>query len=564
MKITSGIVTSVAFTVLIVLIVAYNRENFSEILPSRESKTITVVPETYRYMAEAIRVDNVISIQSALDTARPGDTVVLSPGVYMQDVKTVRSGTRRAPITIKGPRTAIIKGAGSPAILDIVHDYVHVEGITIDGFAGDNEESRASHRQTLIRTNASIPLKNVTFTNVTLKSLSSQCIETGMSNRVFFEKSDIDARCGSEITQKMTLNKRLSIDDTTRKSLLAQAESIPSITIAAVGQALIKIDPRLNWQNPYGSVKPILAAADVGFTNFEMSVDTYSSLPSNYQVLTGTPDVRSAAGGNTSGPHAVKKSIMEFLSSINFKLMSLANNHAWDLGDNGVRATIDAANEYGVTHAGTGMNLNEASNPVYLTVKGVKIALISLTTSRDERLILPTATSPGVNGVWTGYPEDWDRALGAVRTGKANSDFVIFYQHYQIDPSDIEGQDNNDHRDVNMTLAAWQDSFARAVIDAGAGAYIAHGERVFSGLKIYKGAPIFYQLGGFAYQGNDPQPGHYDTWTWRGLVANLKVENRAVKSIEFVPLLLDEGASYYTSSTALQTLAKRGFAQAAA
>ena len=114
-------------------------------------RLIQVDPEEYKYQDSAVSVLNAISIQSALEKARPGDTVALSPGVYMQDVKTVRNGTRRSPITIKGPRTAIIKGAGSPQIVQIAHNYIKIEGLTLDAFAGSDAHNADSYREKLLK-----------------------------------------------------------------------------------------------------------------------------------------------------------------------------------------------------------------------------------------------------------------------------------------------------------------------------------------------------------------------------------------------------------------------------
>ena len=176
-----------------------------------------------------------------------------------------------------------------------------------------------------------------------------------------------------------------------------QDDEGPSVTLAIVGQALIKVDPREQWPNPFAGIQPILGAADVAFTNFEMAVDDDCGVPPDYQVVLGKPALdEKQRPGNTGGPHAVHENVMEFLASMNFGLQSLANNHSWDLGDCGVMATIAAAERYGVTHAGTGSNLDEATRAAIIEVKGLRIALLAATTSLDERdLILPTASSPG-------------------------------------------------------------------------------------------------------------------------------------------------------------------------
>lgn len=340
-----------------------------------------------------------------------------------------------------------------------------------------------------------------------------------------------------------------------------QALDIPGFKLAVVGQSLIKIDPRKYWDNPYGTVEPILQSVDVCFTNFEMAVDDGNcGVPDDYTVVTGEPDLGDDRPGNTSRPHAVKSDVMEFLSSIHFNLMSLANNHAWDLGDCGVKATIAAADAYSVTHAGTGTSVEEAVSPAYLTVRGSTIALIAATTSHDERdLLLGT-----VNGVWTGYQEDWDRNIAAVEEAAQNADFVIYYHHFQIDDDDVNGQSEDGHLAVGMTAKEWQSDFAKAIIDAGASMYIAHGHRGFDGIEIYNGRPLIRQLGGFAYQGLSDEMGHYDDdYAWWGLLAMMEIQDGYVRSIEFVPLELDEGTEYRADYDKEDFLTRRGFSEVA-
>ncbi|MCP4723539.1 MAG: CapA family protein [bacterium] len=335
----------------------------------------------------------------------------------------------------------------------------------------------------------------------------------------------------------------------------------PSVKMAIVGQSLIKVSPEKHLSDPFGSVRPIIESADVGFTNFEMAVDKNSDLPEDYQVMLGEPSFGSDRPGNTSGPHAVNENVMEFLSSMNFKLQSLSNNHAWDLGSSGIQATIEAAKKFGVTHAGTGNTLEEATRAAIIEVKGIKIALIAATTSRDERdLVLANESSPGLNGVWTGWDEDWDRNIAAVKTAGENADFVIYYHHFQFDQEDADGEGKYGHKRVG-DMFKWQESFAKAVIDAGAGMYIAHGDRVFDGVEIYKGRPIFRQFGGFSYQGLQGQ-GAYDPLVWEGLLGMLTITDGYISTIQISPLALNEG-NEKEDGDAVEFREKRGFSEVA-
>ena len=79
---------------------------------------------------------------------------------------------------------------------------------------------------------------------------------------------------------------------------------------------------------------------------------------------------------------------------------------------------------------------------------------------------------------------------------------MVVGDRHQIE---TQGRKELHHHDV----AGWQTDFARAVIDAGASMYVGHGHRGFDGIEIYKGRPLIRQLGGFAYQGLQPEIGSY-------------------------------------------------------
>ena len=340
------------------------------------------------------------------------------------------------------------------------------------------------------------------------------------------------------------------------------------ITLLLSGQALIKIDPRLSWDDPFGSLRPILQRADVAFTNFEMAVKSEvdaCGVPDEYVVVRGEPRLPpETRAGNSGGPHAVDASVMEFLATLGFNLMSISNNHVWDLGDCGVAATREAADAYGVTYAGAGPDIAAATAPAYLTVEGVTIGLVAATTSHDER----NAIHHAVNGVWTGRQDDWDRNLAAVREAASHADFVIFYQHFQIDVDEFDsmapGDSTSDgHRWVE-DVPGWQTEFARAVIDAGASIYLGHGHRGFDGIEIYRGKPLIRQLGGLAYQGLQTEIGYYDDFRpWEGLLAELTIRNGSVARIEFTPLDLDEGEAYRLDYDDVGFLTRRGLAEVA-
>ena len=107
----------------------------------------------------------------------------------------------------------------------------------------------------------------------------------------------------------------------------------------------------------------------------------------------------------------------------------------------------------------------------------------------------------------------------------------------------------------------WQGSFAKAIIDAGAGLFIAHGDRIFDGVEIYNGRPIFRQFGGFSYQGLQNQ-GAYDPLVWEGLLGMMTIEDGYIRFIEISPLELDEGNEKEYGNE-IEFREKRGYSEVA-
>lgn len=76
------------------------------------------------------------SIQKALELADAGDVIELADGEYAQSIRSVRSGTKDAPITIKGSRSAVVRGGSDSRIIEIHHDYITLEGFSVNGQNG--------------------------------------------------------------------------------------------------------------------------------------------------------------------------------------------------------------------------------------------------------------------------------------------------------------------------------------------------------------------------------------------------------------------------------------------
>ncbi|MBI1863419.1 DUF1565 domain-containing protein [Candidatus Microgenomates bacterium] len=119
------------------------------------------------------------NIQKAVDLAMPGDTVHLQDGIYLQDVISKRNGQSTLPITITGSKSAFVLGAGAARIVEINHDYIVLDGFTIDGNWGADTNSASAYRDKLIYIIGKDVREGVTglkLQNMTIQNAGGECV----------------------------------------------------------------------------------------------------------------------------------------------------------------------------------------------------------------------------------------------------------------------------------------------------------------------------------------------------------------------------------------------------
>ncbi len=84
----------------------------------------------------ATAVSSAGALSSALSSARPGEVIVLAPGTYTGDFVASGSGTASAPITLCGPRSAVLQGESTSSGYTFYLSHAswwRVEGFTVEG-----------------------------------------------------------------------------------------------------------------------------------------------------------------------------------------------------------------------------------------------------------------------------------------------------------------------------------------------------------------------------------------------------------------------------------------------
>jgi poly-gamma-glutamate capsule biosynthesis protein CapA/YwtB (metallophosphatase superfamily) len=300
------------------------------------------------------------------------------------------------------------------------------------------------------------------------------------------------------------------------------------ITLALVGDAIVSRPLSVNAEEGHRSMVEAIRGADAAFANLEIVFQAESDL---------TPMVSDRESYMFADPALARD-----LREVGFDLVSRANNHSLDYGWDGMRATSRALDEAGIAHAGVGENLALADRAAVADVAAGRVALISTASTfedfqaarpqrRDIRAtpglnplryrevtILPRAScdalrriareageNPGDADRFTAFgrafqvgqragvasePDraDLERILASVRSARSEADWVIVATHSHEGAGDRE------------VPADFLVAYAHAAIDAGADVFVGTGPHVLRGIEIYKGRPIFYSLGNFAFE----------------------------------------------------------------
>jgi poly-gamma-glutamate capsule biosynthesis protein CapA/YwtB (metallophosphatase superfamily) len=347
------------------------------------------------------------------------------------------------------------------------------------------------------------------------------------------------------------------------------ARSQPSgLTITLAGQAMIRSDLRVTAADAAPVIASLLKG-DVKFTNFE-AVVTEPGEPNDK-----TPETR-PNGGWLTPPGALGS-----LQTLGFNLVSLSNNHAWDLKIPGIQNTLREASKLNLVHAGIGNTIDEAVAPGYLRTPKGTVALIAMASGEVAPGGAATSTRPGVDelrvhqgseGHVTGTTadqygtpldrneEDGQRILQSIRNAHRQADLVIVYQHNHIFDKPF-GTIMNEELPERLAPPDWIKKWTHEEVDAGADVVVLHGAPLVHGVEIYHGKAIFYDLGNFIF--NMPPTGGLDEpIIWESVVAYLQYQGKALQSISFRPVFLNKigqgDADVHNGHTNNQFLDTRG------
>jgi len=162
------------------------------------------------------------------------------------------------------------------------------------------------------------------------------------------------------------------------------------------------------------------------------------------------------------------------------EVASLANNHGFDHGPEGLLDSIRNLERAGIVPLGAGASAQEADAPRYVEVKGWRIGLIGVGEVIDPDHQVADGDEPG-----TAVGHDFPRALRAIREAEANADLVIVVIHWGVE--------------LDTQPRAYQVAEAHRMVAAGADVIFGHHSHRLQPMEVIDGKPVFYGLGNFVW-----------------------------------------------------------------
>lgn len=177
---------------------------------------------------------------------------------------------------------------------------------------------------------------------------------------------------------------------------------------------------------------------------------------------------------------------VKVLTDLGVDIVSLANNHMFDYGEDALLDTLDTLKGAGIPYVGAGKDLEEASAIYYYELDGFTVAFVSGT--RVEWLELTRGASETEPGVFrTTEDEGKELLYQRIKEADQNADYVVAYMHWGIEGATY--------------LEDYQMEVGDALIDAGADAVIGDHTHCLQGIDFHNGKPIVYSLGNYWFNG---------------------------------------------------------------
>jgi hypothetical protein len=304
-----------------------------------------------------------------------------------------------------------------------------------------------------------------------------------------------------------------------------EKQSKPEWRLICLGQSMVNSDLTLfpNARLNDLIAPPPICCSTVAFSSWEGWI--------------GAKNERTRFNGRVILPGGQPCAMRRLVQDQKVNLIALANNHAYDGGPDGVEQSIKEAQEAGALCAGVGCNLESANSWMSTTLPcGVQLVLLAHATGALPPNAAADINKPGVNELKVCANEGGDtvtdeadatRILAAIAAARAQVGpqgvVIVSHHNHQFSHCVTVGTLYHMHDKRAFTVPDWQKKWSEQVIEAGATAYLGHGNPNFGGMGLHKGRPVFYSLGNFIFEIQGDGRETFGAHAWQGITADVRV-----------------------------------------
>jgi len=278
-------------------------------------------------------------------------------------------------------------------------------------------------------------------------------------------------------------------------------------------------------QLPFKRTFEVLKRADIVFANLETPLGREGYPREKMFVFMANP------------------ALAKVVQSTGVDVVSLANNHMLDYGEQGLVQTLETLSRMGIPHVGAGRNIREASEPVLLQKNGVRIAFlgyaatlplgaaaskdrpgiapIHVTTSyeMDATLLQEQPGNPPIVRTSTDV-KDERRICAEIKKARRKADHVIVGIHWGVA--------------FISKPQEYQQPLARKMIEAGASLIVGHHPHMWHHVERHKNGVILYSLGDFVFHDRVDMTGE------SGMLATVVLDAKRIRAVRLWPITVHE------------------------
>ncbi len=265
-----------------------------------------------------------------------------------------------------------------------------------------------------------------------------------------------------------------------------------------LGRNLSKFWEKFNVDYPFELVKDELKSCSVVFGNLECPLVYKDKI--NGMKKNGKKKIHLYAEDDAA----------KSLENAGFNIVSLANNHSLDYGQDGIKQTMELLTKHNIKYSGIWKgNLSIPNAPVVMEVNGTKIGFLCYSDVSHKSF------AAGIKKYGT-IPASMKVIRHDIKNAKNKVDILIVYLHW-----------GKEYQNVKK----YQIRQARNLIDLGVDMIVSSHTHLFQDIEMYKEKYIFYGLGNFVFDMKKEE-------TKYSAIVKVKINNKKIEKVKLIPVYL--------------------------